>query len=95
MGYLDRVKALMKEAGSEVKGGIDGTKSVLSVKTYPETKPLVECYRLEYPDDLPEYPHQPCQCGNGDYWLREASQWGKAEWLCSRCHPKLKGGEQC
>jgi len=82
MGYLDRAKVLMKEAGLEAKAGIYGTKSVLSVKTYP----------LEYPDDLPEYPHQPCQCGSSDYWLREASQWGKAEWLCSHCHPN-PGGE--
>ena len=40
-------------------------------------------------DDPPDYPTHPCHnCGSGDYWLRESSQWGKAEWLCSRCHPK-------
>ena len=49
MGYLDRAKALMKEAGSEAKAGIDGAKSVISVKTYPETKTLIECYRQNYP----------------------------------------------
>lgn len=37
----------------------------------------------------PPYPTHSClACGCGDYWLRQASEWGKAEWLCSRCHPK-------
>ena len=40
------------------------------------------------PKDTPDYPTVPCGCGCGDFWLRESSQWGKAEWLCSRCHPK-------
>jgi hypothetical protein len=44
------------------------------------------------PGNLPDYPTQPCRCGCPDYWLREASQWGPAEWLCSKCHPK-PGGE--
>ena len=87
MGYLDKAKALMKEAG------IDCVKSVTSAKSLPETKPLAERYRFKYSDDLPEYPHKPCQCGSGGYWLREASQWGAAEWLCQRCHPK-PGGKQ-
>jgi len=33
-------------------------------------------------------PVRRCECGSTDFWLREASQWGKAEWLCSRCHPR-------
>lgn len=47
--------------------------------------------------ELPDYPTTPCPaCGSGDYWLREASQWGPAEWLCSRCHPKPEGANrQC
>jgi hypothetical protein len=48
-------------------------------ETYPHTPS----------DDIPDYPTHPCTiCGSGDYWLREASQWGSAKWLCSRCHPK-------
>ena len=46
-------------------------------------------------DDIPPYPMRPCfACGCRDYWLRKASRWGRAEWLCSRCHPqpKLKTG---
>ncbi len=39
-------------------------------------------------DNLPPYPTTPCNCGCMDYWLREASRWGKAEWVCTRCHPK-------
>ena len=40
-------------------------------------------------DEIPDYPAHPCHnCGCGDYWLRESSIWGRAEWLCSRCHPK-------
>ena len=43
--------------------------------------------------DIPDYPIAPCHnCGCIHYWLREASVWGKVEWLCSRCHPK-PGGE--
>ena len=43
----------------------------------------------------PPIPTTPCySCGGGDYWLREPSRWGKAEWLCSRCNPKLQGGNQ-
>lgn len=44
MGYLDRAKALMKEAG------IDCAKSVISAKSLPEIKPLAEHYRLKYPE---------------------------------------------
>jgi len=41
---------------------------------------------------LPSHPTSPCyNCGNDNYWLREASTWGKAEWLCSRCHPEPEG----
>jgi hypothetical protein len=41
------------------------------------------------PDDLPDYPAFPCfVCGSTDFWLRKTSRWGKAEWLCSRCHPR-------
>ena len=37
----------------------------------------------------PPFPVTPCpNCGWGDYWLREANQGGKAEWLCEKCHPK-------
>ncbi len=44
-------------------------------------------------NNTPDYPTHPCfNCRCGDYWLREAGQWGKAEWLCSRCHPKPGGG---
>jgi hypothetical protein len=40
-------------------------------------------------DGMPDYPTYPCStCGCGDYWLREVSQWGKAEWLCCRCYPQ-------
>ena len=41
--------------------------------------------------NIPDYPTSSCPgCGGNEFWLREASQWGKAEWLCSRCHPKPK-----
>jgi hypothetical protein len=44
-------------------------------------------------DDTPDYPTHACHvCGSGDYWLRDTSRWGKAEWLCSRCHPRPEGG---
>ena len=44
-------------------------------------------------DDLPDYPSHPCHnCGCKDHWLREPSEWGKAEWLCSWCHPKPSEG---
>ncbi len=37
----------------------------------------------------------PCHaCGGSEYWLRPASRWGKAEWLCSICHPQPPGGKQ-
>lgn len=42
--------------------------------------------------DIPDYPTHPCQCGCTDFWLREAPQWGRAEWLCKCCHP-APGGE--
>ncbi len=46
-------------------------------------------------DELPPYPTAPCpNCGNSDYYLKESSQWGKAEWLCSRCHPKPQGSNR-
>ena len=46
-------------------------------------------------DGLPDQPALPCHnCSCVDYWLREANQWGKAEWLCSRCHPQPKGSKQ-
>lgn len=48
---------------------------------------------LEDALDTPDYPTHPCPVCGGDYWLREASQWGSAEWLCSRCHPKPEGNE--
>ena len=36
-----------------------------------------------------DYPTHPCSnCGCGDYWLRKR---GKAEWLCSCCHPDPNG----
>lgn len=38
-------------------------------------------------DGAPEYPIAPCQCGSIDFWLRDAGDWGPAEWLCCRCHP--------
>ena len=44
MSYLDKAKALMKEAG------IDCAKSVTSAKSLPETKLLAERYRLRYPE---------------------------------------------
>jgi len=37
------------------------------------------------PKPKPERCHT---CGSTDFWLREASQWGPAEWLCCRCHPR-------
>jgi hypothetical protein len=41
------------------------------------------------PDDNPDCPNHPCRnCGCSDYWLPEARRCGKAERLCSRCHPK-------
>jgi len=43
-------------------------------------------------NDIPPYPTNYCPtCKGGDYWLRPASQWGRAEWVCSRCHPKPGG----
>lgn len=44
MGYLDRAKSLMKEAG------IDCAKSVISARSLPETRLLAERYRLKYPE---------------------------------------------
>jgi hypothetical protein len=44
MSYLDKAKALMKEAG------IDRAKSVTSALSLPETKPFTERYRLKYPE---------------------------------------------
>lgn len=39
-------------------------------------------------DNIPDYPTYPCHnCGCGDYWLTDWNQW-----LCSRCHPKHRGG---
>ncbi|MDP2729041.1 MAG: AAA family ATPase [Dehalococcoidales bacterium] len=55
------------------------------------TEGIVGATKKELPmtdSDIPDYPAAPCGCGCRDYWLREASQWGKAEWLCSRCHPQ-------
>lgn len=44
--------------------------------------------------DTPDYPTRPCYgCGCGDYWLRKASKWGEAEWLCLQCNPKPEGAE--
>jgi hypothetical protein len=38
-------------------------------------------------------PATPCySCGGNDYWLRAASRWGKAEWVCASCHPNPHGG---
>ncbi len=54
--------------------------------------PITEGKADDPPVDMPGYPTHPCpNCSCPDYWLREASLWGKAEWLCSRCHPKPKG----
>jgi len=45
--------------------------------------------RHEAIPDMPEYPISYCPvCRSGDYWLRQASQWGPATWVCSRCHPQ-------
>ncbi len=63
--------------GLEVKTGIDCAKSVISVLRTGER---------------PDYPSSPYAiCRGTHYWLREASQWGRAEWPCSRCHPKPQG----
>jgi hypothetical protein len=44
--------------------------------------------------DTPDYLTRPCYvCGSQDYWLRKASKWGNAEWLCSICYPKSKEDE--
>ncbi len=102
MGYLDKAKAFMKEAG------IDCAKSVTSAKSLLETKPLAKPAASKETgtdgtltstrnnadgDGMPDYPHEPCHiCGSKDFWLRETSQWGKAEWSCSKCHPKPEGG---
>ncbi len=40
-------------------------------------------------DDLPDYPIAPCSCGCTDFWLTDLDKW-----LCSRCHPKPKGGNE-
>ena len=41
------------------------------------------------PGELPDYPTTACHaCGGSDYWQRPANRWGKAEWVCSHCHPK-------
>ena len=43
----------------------------------------------------PPVPTTPCYCcGGSDYWLRAASRWGKAEWVCASCHPKPQRGDQ-
>ncbi len=49
MGYylLDRAKALMKDAGSEAKAGIDCAKSVISEE---RSTTLSQNYQLKYPD---------------------------------------------
>jgi len=49
--------------------------------------------RMEAGELLPQDHFQPksiqkCRCGSIDFWLRPTSQWGCAEWVCSRCHPK-------
>jgi len=45
-------------------------------------------------DERPDYPTTTCYtCGGRKYWLRPASHWGKAEWLCLHCHPKPRGDE--
>lgn len=39
-------------------------------------------------------PTRPCyNCGSTDYWWREASQWGRGDWLCGCCHPRPKEEE--
>jgi hypothetical protein len=62
-----------------------------SFKSDPLPKTVEQVNPLN--DDTPDYPIQPCRCGCLDYWLREASQWGPAEWLCAKCHPQPKGGD--
>jgi len=59
---------------------------------YIEAKKEVVTERLGNDNDNPpNYPTSPCHvCGCGDYWLREASIWGRPEWLCDRCHPEPK-----
>ena len=68
---------------------------ILGTLEKTEAKKEVVTERLgDIGNDLPDYPIQPCHnCGSGDYWLREASVWGRAEWLCPRCHPKPGGGK--
>jgi len=58
-----------------------------------EAKNHAHCHRS--PDDsVQDYPAHPCHnCGCSDYGLCEASRWGKAEWLCSRCHPKPESND--
>jgi hypothetical protein len=60
------------------------------------TEGLGDLNTKDTPDDSlpPPHPIQPCRCGCGDYWLREASQWGPAEWLCRKCHPEPRGDRQ-
>ena len=39
--------------------------------------------------DMPSYPHEPCEiCGGTDFWPDFRSK----RFICSRCHPKLGGG---
>jgi len=60
----------------------NGTVNTLTPLTESDTPPPPG-------SDTPDYPTHRCSiCGCGDFWLREESQWGSAEWLCSWCHPK-------
>ena len=76
--------------------GTTGTEKSVNVymkekqKKFTETP--VQNVPLSQKGYIPDYPTSPCpSCGGTDFWLREASQWGKAEWLCSRCYPRPEG----
>ena len=85
------------------ENGVDTNldKNRVEVETTSLTSPLASekgevaagARHLQHRDeDIPDYPTHPCHvCGSANYWLRETSQWGKAEWLCSWCHPKPGG----
>ena len=75
---VETVESFNVNGFSFKKEGIDTLTPLTDGDTHPPTA---------------DYPTHPCSnCGCGDYWLRESSQWGPAEWLCSRCHPKPSEG---
>ncbi|MFH0768304.1 MAG: phage/plasmid primase, P4 family [Chloroflexota bacterium] len=71
-----------RQMGQEITGNLHMKENQENFGENPvPTSPFVPS------EEIPDYPHEPCQiCGCGDYRLSDQNQW-----LCSWCHPKLKG----